>query len=78
LATCACPASAPASGGLEAIQRLIEDGHWQQARSQIDTQLRQDNLDVTTRQALLFEQEKMDRIRLGHSDGRSLVWRAGL
>ncbi len=46
------------------ITQLVTDGHWRQARQDIAGELAQTNLAFATRQALLFQQDRMTRMAL--------------
>jgi transglutaminase-like putative cysteine protease len=49
---------------VEEITQLVTDGHWQQARQEITTELTQTNLDFQTREGFLFQQDRMTRMHL--------------
>lgn len=49
---------------VENVTQMVTDGHWQQARAAIADALAQSNLNFQARQALLFQQDRMARMRL--------------
>jgi hypothetical protein len=55
---------------VEEITQSVTDGHWRQARQAITNDLAQTNLDSQTRQELLFQQDRMQRMRLDFSKTR--------
>ncbi len=57
-------AASPSAATVEEVTQLVTDGHWQQARQEITTELTQTNLDFQTRESLLFQQDRMTRMHL--------------
>ncbi len=55
------------------VSRAVEEGRWITAQRFISRQLERSDLDFPTRQAFLFERERMDRIRLDFSRTRDQV-----
>ena len=53
------------------ITQLVTDGHWRQARQDIAGELAQTNLAFATRQALLFQQDRMTRMALDFDQTRA-------
>ena len=53
----------PGNISVSQITQLVSDGHWQQARVEIADSLAQTNLNFQTRQDLLFQQDRMMRMR---------------
>ncbi len=49
---------------VEEITRFVSDGHWQQANQAIAEGLAQTNLNFLTREDLLFQRDRMKRMRL--------------
>jgi transglutaminase-like putative cysteine protease len=60
---------------VDTIAQLVSAGHWQVARQQIEQQLAQTNTDFQTRQALLFQRDRMARMRLDFDKTRDQVLR---
>ena len=56
------------------ITQQVSDGHWQQARSEIAAELQQTNLNAQTRQDLLFQRDRMMRMRLDFGKTREQVF----
>jgi transglutaminase-like putative cysteine protease len=65
-------AGAPAPD-LQEIGRLVNEGRWRQARRQIQRELAQPGLSFQAREALLFQQERLARIRLDFGKTRAEV-----
>jgi len=63
------------AASVDEITELVTDGHWHQADQEITTALRQSNLDFQTKQALLFQRDRMARIRLDFNKTRDQVLR---
>jgi transglutaminase-like putative cysteine protease len=59
---------------VEEITALVGDGHWQQARQEIAGELAQTNLDFQTRQDLLFQRDRIQRMRLDFDKTREQVF----
>jgi hypothetical protein len=55
------------------IQRLIESGRWREANREIDRQLESRDLNFPQREALLFQRERMRRIRLDFPKTREQI-----
>lgn len=55
------------------ITRLVGAGLWQQARAEIDQESTRTNLDFQTRQDLLFQSDRMTRMRLDFDKTREQV-----
>jgi transglutaminase-like putative cysteine protease len=64
-------AAASLAASVEEITQLVTDGHWQQARQDIAGDLAQTNLDFKTREALLFQQDRMQRMALDFDKTRA-------
>jgi transglutaminase-like putative cysteine protease len=60
---------------VETIGRLVGTGHWQEARQEIDQELAQTNANFQTRQDLLFQRDRMRRMRLDFDKTREEVFR---
>ncbi len=68
LATHACATT------IEEITKLVGDGHWEQARLKIAAELVQTNLDFHTRQDLLFQNDRMQRMNLEFNQTRKDIF----
>lgn len=58
---------------VETINRLVTEGHWQEARQQIEQELAQPEISFQTRQDLAFQQDRMRRMRLDFDKTREQV-----
>jgi len=58
------------------IPQLIQAGHWQQARAEIASELATTNLSYAAREELLFQSDRMRRMRLDFNQTREEVWQA--
>lgn len=58
----------------EEITGLVSDGHWQQARQEIAAGLAQTNLDFPARQDLLFQSDRMQRMRWEFNQTRDQIF----
>ena len=58
---------------VDAIARGVREGSWQQAREAIQARLSEDRLNLADREALLFLQERMQRIGLDFDKNRTQV-----
>lgn len=58
---------------LPEIQRLVATGEWQRANRELDAQLARPGLGPTERDALLFQRERMARMRLDFSKTREQI-----
>jgi transglutaminase-like putative cysteine protease len=66
---------AGARGALaDTIGRLVSDGHWLEARQQINRELNQTNVSFQSRQDLLFQLDRMRRMRLDFNKTREQVF----
>jgi transglutaminase-like putative cysteine protease len=63
------------AASLEEISRLVAEGHWRQARTEIGQELTQTNLNFQARADLLFQSDRMERIRLDFDKTREQVFR---
>jgi len=68
------PCPMPAAD-LQEVRRLIHEGRWQQARSNIQATVAQPDLAFDVREAWLFEQDRMARIRADFNKTREQVLR---
>ena len=75
LSLLALPAASLRAATIDEITAQVGDGHWRQARQEIAGELEQTNLDFQTRQALLFQRDRMARMRLDFSKTREQVLR---
>ena len=57
------------------ITQLVGAGHWQQARAEIAQELHRTNLSFQARQDLLFQSDRMERMRLDFDKTREQVFR---
>jgi transglutaminase-like putative cysteine protease len=64
----------PRAATVAEITRLVGAGHWQQARAEIDQESTRTNLDFQTRQDLLFQSDRMTRMRLDFDKTRPQVF----
>ena len=64
------PAAGLRAATVEEITQAITDGHWQLAQQAITDELARTNLDFQTRQELLFQRDRMHRMRLDFSKTR--------
>jgi transglutaminase-like putative cysteine protease len=58
----------------DTIGRLVSDGHWVEAQQQIDRELSQSNISFQSRQDLLFQRDRMRRMRLDFDKTREQVF----
>jgi transglutaminase-like putative cysteine protease len=58
----------------DTIAPLVTNGRWREASQQIDRQLAQTNTDFQTRHDLLFQRDRMARMRLDFDKTRAQVW----
>ena len=56
---------------VEEITQLVTNGHWQQARAEIAAELARTDLDFQTRQAVLFQQDRITRMGLDFDKTRA-------
>ena len=61
------------AASIEEISQLVGDGHWQEARAEIAQESTRTNLSFQTRQDLLFQSDRMQRIRLDFNKTRERV-----
>ena len=71
----ALPAAGLRAATVDQISQQVDDGHWRQAQQEIAGELSQTNLEFQTRQALLFQRDRMARMRLDFSKPRDQVLR---
>ena len=70
------PMAGVRADSLEEISRLVGEGHWRQARTEIAQALASTNLTAQARQDLLFQSDRMKRIRLDFDKTREQVLQA--
>jgi len=61
---------------VEDISRLVGEGHWRQAQREIAQESTRTNLSFQARQDLLFQSDRMQRMRLDFSKTREQVFQA--
>ena len=69
----ALPATGVRAVTVDQVSQEVGDGHWRQAQQEIAAALQSTNLDFPTRQALLFQRDRMERMRLDFSKTREQV-----
>lgn len=69
----AAPAAALRAATADEIARFVSAGHWQQARQEIAAELASTNLAFPVREDLLFQQDRMARMRLDFNRTRGEV-----
>ena len=67
------PAAGARGATIGEITQWVADGHWQAARQAIVRELARTNLDFQARDALLFQQDRLTRIRLDFGKTRAQV-----
>ena len=60
---------------VDEVTQLVTDGHWRQAEQEISAGLADTNTGFETRQGLLFQRDRMARMRLDFSKTRNRVFR---
>jgi transglutaminase-like putative cysteine protease len=68
------PATNGWADGVEAVKPLVSDGHWKEAQRKIDEALAQPGLSFQAREDLLFQQDRMTRMRLDFNKTREKVF----
>ena len=63
------------AASVQEVGRLIEEGHWRQARREIERGLAQPGLDFRAREAWLFERDRMARMRVDFNKTREQILR---
>ena len=62
------------AASVEDIGRLVNEGQWREAGSEIERELARPGLAFSAQQALLFQRERMSRIQLDFDQTRAQVW----
>jgi transglutaminase-like putative cysteine protease len=62
------------AASIEEITQLVGEGHWRQARTEIAQELTSTNLSFQARQDLLFQSDRMKRMRLDFDKTREQVF----
>src|SRR5947209_4411703 len=64
-----------AAATLQEVSRLIEEGHWHDARGEINRGLAQPGLSFQAREGWLFESDRMARMQMDFSKTRDQIFR---